>query len=94
MHGPENEGISIPAMSCVSLSSGECTKPVEPRDIEICQSHEEGEEQNDGGGLIYDVQVLLTLIGTQQTIASLLLHSLAPVFYCLKWRGRSWDFVT
>ena len=35
--------MSIPATSCVSLSSGECTKPVEPRDIEICQSHEEGE---------------------------------------------------
>ena len=42
-------------MSCVSLSSGECTKPVEPRDVEIWQSHEEGKDQNDGGGLIYDV---------------------------------------
>ena len=57
MHGHkslENEGISIPATSCVSLSSGECTKPVEPCDVEIWQSHEEGKEQNDGGDLRCD----------------------------------------
>ena len=41
-------------MSCVSLSSGECTKPVEPCDVEIWQSHEEGKEQNDGGDLRCD----------------------------------------
>ena len=37
-----NETIFIPAMSCVSLFSGECTKPVEPCDIEIWQSHKYG----------------------------------------------------